>query len=53
MTNADWIRSMSDEQLAEFLQEMFCDKRTLEECQTSYCGVCNQCILDWLKTGVK
>ena len=48
-TNADKIRAMSDEELAKFLQEPFCDKRTHEECTISYCGVCNQCVLDWLK----
>ena len=48
-TNADKIRAMSDEELAKFLHEPFCDKRTLEECTISYCGVCDQCVLDWLQ----
>ena len=48
-TNAQKIRSMSDEELAKFLQEPFCDKRTLDECTISYCGVCDQCVLDWLQ----
>ena len=48
-TNADRIRAMSDEELAKFLQEPFCYKRTYEECTISYCGVCDQCVLDWLK----
>lgn len=48
-TNADRIRSMSDDELAKFLNEPFCDKRTLEECTISYCGVCDQCVLDWLQ----
>ena len=49
LTNADRIRAMSDEELAKFLHEPFCDKRTLEECTISYCGVCDQCVLDWLQ----
>ena len=48
-TNADRIRAMSDEELAKFLHEPFCDKRTHEECTISYCGVCDQCVLDWLQ----
>lgn len=49
ISNADRIRSMSDEELAVFIHEPFCDKRTHEECTISYCGVCNQCALDWLQ----
>lgn len=52
-TNADKIRAMSDEELAKFLQEPFCDKRTHDECTISYCGVCDQCVLDWLQQPVK
>ena len=48
-TRAEKIRSMSDEELAKFIQEPFCDKRTLDECTISYCGVCDQCVLDWLQ----
>ena len=49
MRNADKIRAMSDEELAKFLHEPFCYNRTLEECTISYCGVCDQCVLDWLQ----
>ena len=49
ITNADRIRAMSDEELAKFLHEPFCDKRTHDECTISYCGVCDQCVLDWLQ----
>ena len=49
LTRADKIRAMSDEELAKFLHEPFCDKRTLEECTISYCGFCDQCVLDWLQ----
>ena len=48
-TNADRIRSMSDEELSKVIREPFCDKRTHEECTISYCGVCDQCVLDWLQ----
>lgn len=53
VTNADRIRAMSDEQLAAFMREPFCDRRTHEECKISYCGICNQCILDWLQEPTK
>lgn len=49
VTNAERIRRMSDEELASFIQEPFCDKRAQEECEISYCKVCSQCILDWLQ----
>ena len=49
MTNADKIRAMSDEELSKVIREPFCDKRTLDECTISYCGVCDQCVLDWLQ----
>lgn len=48
-TNADKIRAMSDEELSKVIREPFCDKRTHEECTISYCGVCDQCVLDWLQ----
>lgn len=53
MTNADRIRAMSDEELVKFMQDPFCNKRTNEECVISYCGVCNQCVLDWLQQPVE
>lgn len=50
MTNGDRIRAMTDEELAKFISEFdVCDKRTHEECTISYCGVCNQCTLDWIQ----
>lgn len=48
-TRADKIRAMSDEELSKVIREPFCDKRTHEECTISYCGVCDQCVLDWLQ----
>lgn len=47
-TNADRIRSMTNEELAEVLVEPHCDRRTTAECK-SYHGNCQQCVLDWLK----
>ena len=50
MTNADKIRSMSNEELVALIQTPFCDKRTNEECKISYCGCCDVCIMDWLNS---
>lgn len=53
-TNADRIRAMTDEELAEFLaEEIF----TIPECNrldvVTRCDEdCNKCWLDWLKRGV-
>ena len=52
-TNADRIRAMTDEELVQFIRKPFCDRRTHEECTRSYCGVCDCCILDWLKEPAK
>ena len=50
MTNADRIRTMTDEELAEFINHFnICDNRTGDECKISYCGVCEVCVLDWLR----
>ena len=49
-TKADRIRSMSDEELVDFLGEYrFCDicEEGCEAC--TYHGDCNKRILDWLK----
>ena len=50
MTNADRIRAMSDEELAEFLGEYrFCDicEEGCDAC--SYHGDCDKRIMEWLK----
>ena len=49
-TNADRIRAMSDEELAEFLSEyQFCDMCD-EGCDAcTYHGECDKRLLDWLK----
>lgn len=54
ITNADRIRTMSDEELEHFINHFdICDLRTNEECKISYCAVCSQCVLDWLRQPVE
>lgn len=49
-TNADRIRAMSDDELADFINNHnICNIRTSYDCKISYCGVCSQCVLDWLQ----
>lgn len=54
ITNADRIRAMSDEELAEWIMreptiKPICPPGTGDECPTS---PCEQCWLDWLKQEV-
>nr|DAH45620.1 MAG TPA: hypothetical protein [Caudoviricetes sp.] len=50
-TNADRIRNMSDEELADVLFDSCLEVMKLEECtNTDNCGVCKRCVLDWLKS---
>ncbi len=50
MTNADRIRTMSDEELEQFINHFnICDIRTSEECKMSYCACCEVCVMDWLQ----
>ena len=52
ITNADRIRAMSDEELAEFIYR--CEMSEIDYAKT-FCDLCNgqyecgQCRLDWLK----
>ena len=53
-TNADRIRSMTDEEMAEWMAK-YCERKTVfcpnfgaHDCQES----CEQCWLDWLRTEV-
>ena len=52
ITNADRIRAMSDEELAEFIER--CEMNDIDYAKT-FCDLCNgqyecdQCRLDWLK----
>jgi len=54
LTNADSIRSMTDEEMAEWMAK-YCERKTVfcpnfgaHDCQES----CEQCWLDWLRTEV-
>ena len=50
-TNADRIRNMSDEELADTLFASCLEIMKLEECtNTDNCGVCKRCLLDWLQS---
>jgi hypothetical protein len=56
-TNADRIRNMSDEELAEFLLEV---NSTIQHCMIMDCkyedereGLCKNCFLEWLQAEVK
>lgn len=41
VTNADWIRAMTDAELAEFIRDVS------HECQEAYIGVCRRCKYPW------
>lgn len=50
-TNADRIRDMSDEELADTLFASCLEIMKLEECtNTDNCGVCKRCVLEWLQS---
>ena len=50
-TNADRIRNMSDEELADTLFASCLEIMKLEECtNTDNCGVCKRCVLNWLQS---
>lgn len=50
-TNADRIRNMSDEELADTLFASCLEIMKLEECtNTDNCGVCKRCLLEWLQS---
>jgi hypothetical protein len=51
-TNADHIRSMTDEELAEWFDNGLCESRSVAECRT-YKGGCAACALNWLKQPYK
>ena len=44
ITNADRIRAMSDEELADFVSSLGCVDR-IKRC----CGSCKKCTLEWIK----
>ena len=48
-TNADEIRQMSDEEIANLLLKFdVCGQMSLSECSLHNCN-CESCVLDWLK----
>lgn len=52
-TNADHIRSMTDEELAEWYGEGMCGGQTVDACRKKFHGNCSACALDWLKQPYK
>lgn len=52
-TNADKIRQMSDEEIANLLLKFdVCGQMSLSECSLHNCN-CESCVLDWLKQEVE
>jgi hypothetical protein len=52
ITNADYIRAMSDEELAEFIFEapaVPCDMKISAMMKENNCSDCASCIMEWLK----
>lgn len=50
-TNADRIRNMSDEELADVLFDSCLEVMHIDECPyTDNVGMCKECILDWLQS---
>lgn len=50
VTNADWIRSMSDEELAEFIGHYsLCDRIQGEINWCEERAVCEDCLPEWLR----
>lgn len=48
-TNADSIRAMSDEELAEYLATKTCAPSCVGQCHDDYDLCCDDCWLDWLR----
>ena len=50
-TNADRIRNMSDEELADTLFDSCLEVMHIDECSyTDNVGTCKKCILNWLQS---
>lgn len=50
ITNADRIRSMSDEELCSFMSSFnVCDTRSTQECKFMFLADCQQCLMEWLQ----
>ena len=48
-TNADRIRAMTDEELAEFIASGFPEDVCKDRCGGDESFQCSECVLDWLK----
>lgn len=54
MTNGDWIRAMSDEELAEFIgHNCLCDRIQAEGTWCERHAVCSGCLVEWLQRPVE
>ena len=53
MSNADAIRNMTDEELAELLNKSACDYYCNYKSECTFGTSCKQGILEWLKSEVK
>lgn len=51
-TNADRIRAMTDEEMADELSYPGCHKQSTPEICRKYTGNCKECWIDWLKQEV-
>lgn len=49
MTNADHIRSMTDEELSVLLSKPWCENHRLKEECLRFDTDCQACVADWLK----
>ena len=52
-TNADRIRHMSDEELAEILFGSCLENMGREQCNNFHDKGCKRCVVEWLKSEVK
>jgi hypothetical protein len=52
-TNADRIRAMTDEELADELSYLGCHKQSSREICLKHTGDCIQCWIDWMKQEVQ
>lgn len=54
MTNADRIRNMSDEELADILFDSCIDHIEVSSCERMFeKDSCKECVLNWLQSEVK
>lgn len=56
LTNADWIRAMSDEELCDFIMDapaIPCDEKISAMMKENGCNDCEKCVMDWLRQPAK